>query len=166
MEHQGAGDGDALFLTAREFVREAIDRGVRQAAAVEHGAALRSDVVRARVGSVDYEWFGEDVADTHARVERAAGVLKDDLHVASQFTQRARRCRENIPPVEYDTPRSRGNEAQYGTPHGRFARSRFPDQRERLAACDTEGDRVDHRACRPPRPERDAKRFDFEERWG
>src|SRR5204862_2238404 len=82
IERQRAGDSDALALSAREFVRETVERlGPEPDLAGQHldpvveGAAPRDAVI--------LQGLADDVADLEPRVERGVGVLKDDLQFAA-----------------------------------------------------------------------------------
>ncbi len=39
--------------------------------------------------ALDYEWFGDDVADSHAGVEGAHRVLEDELQVLAEEAEAA-----------------------------------------------------------------------------
>ena len=90
------------------------------------------------IGSVSADF------DRHPRVERAVGILEDDLHLAAHLPQVAarratrRRRRRSItwPAVGFDQPQDR-------PAGGRLAAARFADEAERLAAVDVEADAVD-----------------------
>ena len=89
VEHEGAGDADALALAARELVGPAVGGHRRvDADVLEHLAptlASRSALVptlQILSGSM------HDVADLAARVQRRDRVLEDHLHVRAQLAHR------------------------------------------------------------------------------
>ncbi len=84
LQHHGAGNGDALALAAGELVRIA-PAGQR----IEPDLLQRpaDTLVALLVGErplVHLQPFGDDVADRHARAERAVGVLEHDLQLVAQ----------------------------------------------------------------------------------
>ena len=92
LEHHGAGNGDALALAAGKLVRIARQRARRRARL--RRAPRATFARRARRRSVSGMWtqqaLADDVADGHARRQRAEGVLEDDLHVACAAAASAR----------------------------------------------------------------------------
>ena len=90
LEHQRAGDGDALALAAGEHVRVAAVVLRPQADLRHHVARPRGALGTAELG-VDGERLFQDRADLLARIEGAVGVLEDELHRAAQPRRLARR---------------------------------------------------------------------------
>ncbi len=82
-QHQGAGDGDALALAAREHVGIAVVM-LRPQADLGHHRAHLLDAFRLGKLRVDHQRLFQNGADPLARVERAIGVLEHDLHGAAQ----------------------------------------------------------------------------------
>jgi hypothetical protein len=82
MRRQGAGDADALALTAGKFVRVAVEC-LRAQANLER-QLLDPLGERAAAGhTVIDQRLADNVADLEARVERRIRVLKDDLQLAA-----------------------------------------------------------------------------------
>src|ERR1051326_6605127 len=79
-------DADALALPAREFVRVTTVILRPQTDAREQLLDATTPLGSAR-DVVDGEAFTDDLADTHARVERRVGILKDNLHLAAHVAQ-------------------------------------------------------------------------------
>lgn len=75
LEGQGAGNGDALSLSAAKLVGIAFLGGSGQ-------VDLQEQLVDIDGSSVDEGWFLDDFSDRHAGVEGAVGVLEDHLHFA------------------------------------------------------------------------------------
>ena len=74
----GAGDGDALALAAREFMRIAVSIARLESDRVQRGR----DRVRLVAGDAERpQRFGDDVEDVLARIERGIGVLEHRLHL-------------------------------------------------------------------------------------
>ena len=119
----------------------AIGRLRGHADACEH---LVDDVaaVLPRPEAVDREALCDERADLHARVERADGVLEDDLHVPSHLFQVPVPEPDQIDAVEPDLARGRLEQAQDRAPQGRLAAAGLPDEAERLAAPDVQIDAV------------------------
>src|SRR5204863_8954892 len=101
LQDERAGDGDALALAAGEFVR--IARAGRRIEPdldellVDHAAAFGLAGVL-----VDLQALADDLADRHARAERAERVLEDDLHLAAQWPDFALAQRLQVLLVELD----------------------------------------------------------------
>src|SRR5712691_5780753 len=83
LDRKRARDGDALPLTAGEFVRIAARRARLEADELQQ---LRDPLAaaRARNDVVERERLGQDLADGQARIERGIRVLEDELRVAPQ----------------------------------------------------------------------------------
>ena len=88
LQHERARDADALPLAAAELVRVAVQRVGAEADALEHVDDAVGALGARR--AVDREALADELADPHARVERADRVLEDDLHVAALRLQLAR----------------------------------------------------------------------------
>jgi hypothetical protein len=77
-----AGDADSLPLPTAELVGIPVDRifpQTNQAQHLENTLALLSSTGE----PVDLDSFGNDCPDTHTRVQGSIGILKNDLHPAS-----------------------------------------------------------------------------------
>src|SRR5690606_14293193 len=84
--------------------------------------------------------------DRSAGIQRAVGVLEDDLDVLVEPLQVLAREVGNVPAFELDGPRRRFEQPADETSQSGLATPRFPDQTERLPAGDVEvdaGDGVD-----------------------
>src|SRR5881409_4318873 len=99
-----AGDADPLALPAAELVRMAVARVGWQADELEQLLDARAPLA-ARADPVDGEPLAHDAGDAYARIERAVGVLEDDLHLAAHGPQLPRRERKQRTPVEQDVAR-------------------------------------------------------------
>src|SRR5260370_24058602 len=90
----------------------------------------------------DQPWLGDQIFNSHSRIEGTKGILTNDLHVAAEAAQIAAAGAEQIASVELNAPRSRLNQAQ-GQPSQRaLARPRFADQAEGLTSVNIERDIV------------------------
>lgn len=92
---------------------------------------------------MDEEGFGDDVADAHAWVEGAGGVLEDDLHLFSEGSLCAGVGLEDIDPIEGDGACGCGCETEDGAADGCFAAAGFSDEAEGFCVADGEVDAVD-----------------------
>jgi hypothetical protein len=100
LQHERARDPDPLALAAAELVRVAVGSLGAQADALEHvGDEL---VAVAPRHAVDREPLADELLDRHPRVERADGVLEDDLHVAARGLQLDRDERRHVGALEED----------------------------------------------------------------
>ena len=84
VQRKGAGDADSLPLAAGELVRIAVLVEGLQAAAV-HDAVDIVVVLFLRHEVVLAHGLADDLADRHARAQRAKRVLEDDLHLRAQI---------------------------------------------------------------------------------
>src|SRR5436190_5637399 len=141
LQHQRAGDRDALALAAGEFVRVALARRRIEPdlaqCIVDHARALglAADIV-------DLEAFADDLRHRHARAERAVGVLEDDLHLPAERADVALAERLQVLAVEADAAFA-ALEPQQGKAERRLARARFADQPDRVALAQRDADAVD-----------------------
>ena len=87
--------------------------------------------------------LGHQVAHGHPRVERAVGVLKDDLQVPAKFPERASvRC-AYVAAVKHDASGRGRYEPKHAASDGRLAASRLTDEAESLTLADAERNAVD-----------------------
>ena len=136
-QRQGAGDADALLLTAGKFVREAVQERRGQADLGEQ----RGDPVAQRLAggdAVDAQGFGDGVLGRQARVERGGGVLVDELHAPAQWAHRCFVERGDVAAVEDDAAVGERDEAQQQAREGGFAAAAFADDAERGTAVERE----------------------------
>ena len=139
--HERPRDRDPLALPAAEFVRKQRSDVRRQPDQLEHRADALVDR-GAREAGVDLERLGDDVADAHARAERAERVLEDDLHgPAVRHQVRALEARD-VPPLEADRPGGGRLLEQDQLGGRRLAASGFADEAERLAGVHRDVDAV------------------------
>src|SRR5258708_37887848 len=88
------------------------------------------------------EAFGDDVADRHARGERAERVLEHDLHVTAERPHRLEPQALDILAEKYDRPIGR-DQPQQCQPERGLAGAGFADHAERLALAYLQADAVD-----------------------
>src|SRR5215510_2794337 len=141
-QRERARNADALALPAAHFVGVAIGKLFRQAAHVQQlmdAPFLRPPV---RLDVMDADWLADDLANLHARIERAVRVLEDDLDTPAQTTQRfpPEVCEADT--VEQDFALRRAFELQDAAAGRGLAATRLADQAERLAATNIEADAV------------------------
>src|SRR5690606_35072542 len=75
--------------------------------------------------------LGQDVTDTHARIERGIGILEHDLEVAAATAQGLALQRREFDAVETDRPGGGPDELEDGFAHRRLAAARLAHERER-----------------------------------
>ncbi len=92
---------------------------------------------------MDDQRLGQRALHRMAGMERAIGVLENQLQRAAAFPRRQRRDRRA---VEVQRPAGDGLESGDGAQQRRFARTGFADDAERRARGDGEGDAADHLA--------------------
>src|SRR5208282_1677070 len=135
-------DADALALAAGELVRIAPRVAGEQADETEElGDPLLARLAAAQV--VDGERLGQHLGNRHARVERAIGVLEDDLHLAPQGPHLLPREAEDVAAPEADGAGIGIDEAQHQPARGRFAAAALADECQRLSGREAEINTVD-----------------------
>ncbi len=92
------------------------------------------DVVLRCAELVDFKNFGQHSANGDARIERAVGVLENNLHVAAHLAQTLAGHLRDFLTLELDRSRGRFDEAKNRAACGRLAAARLADQAQRLAA--------------------------------
>ena len=142
LQDDGAGDGDALALAAGEFVRIAVVAGRIDADLAEGGGGAVGALGGRQRRLVHEQPFGDDLADGHARRQRAVGVLKDDLELAAQRLQLAPGEAGDVLPEEAYAPAGR-QQAEQRAPERRFAGAEFADDAHGLRLAQAERDVVD-----------------------
>src|SRR5579864_905597 len=97
--------------------------------------------------AVDDERLADDVEDGHAWIERAEGVLEDELHLAAKRLERLALERRHIDGrpriVEGDRARIGRERAKQQLAQRRLAAAAFADEAQAFAALDREADIVD-----------------------
>ena len=149
VEHEGAGDGDALALAAGEHVRVAAVLVGAQANLL-HDRAGGGVAFGAVAAAVDDERLFEDGADGFARVERAVGVLEHHLDAEAQAAALGGAGGFGLSPVEQEDAVAGRFEQGRHAGEGGFAAAGFADDGQRLGLAELERDAVDgaHRAAR------------------
>ena len=139
-QHEGAGEADPLALAAAELVRVAPGRLGAEADALEH--LDHGLVAPLALEPVDPQALADEVAHLHARVERADGVLEDDLHVPAHRLQLGAAETPHVDAVELDLAGGRLEQPQQRAAERRLAAAGLADEADRLAAEDVEVDAV------------------------
>ena len=89
------------------------------------------------------ERLRNDVLDAEAGIERAKGILKNDLHVAAEAAHFGASSGEQVVPFEMDAAGSGLDEAEDEASESAFAGTGLADQAESFAGFDGERDVVD-----------------------
>ena len=144
---EGPGDGDALFLPAREEVR-LLCRLVGHADEAEHPVDLVVDLALRPLGDAQAE--GDVLPDAHVREQGVA--LEDGVDLAL-FGGEVR----DVLAVEEDAPRIRALEPGGDAQHRRLAAAARTEEGEDLAFPDLERNVGD--GLNGPEPLRDASKF-------
>src|SRR6185436_13691893 len=104
------------------------------------------------------EAFADDVADFHARIERHARILKDELQLAPKAPQFRAVQFGNLRAVERQLSSARLHQAHKNSSERGLSAAGFPDQAECLSAADIQIDAVNCPRIRnvtPPQPATD-----------
>ncbi len=115
IEHERPGNGNALALAAGKHVGVAVVVFRTQTHACHHGAGffLALGFWRFRI---DQQRLFQNGADFLAGIERAVGILKNDLHFGPQRPQGLRSCADNV--VAADVERAGGRQFNHGDKAG------------------------------------------------
>src|SRR5262249_35225300 len=89
--------------------------------------------------------LADDVACTHAWIERGKRILEDDLHLPPVGTQIGLAEPGDVVPVERDPAAGRLDEPQDRAADGRFSTAGFADEAESLAGSDREAYPIDRK---------------------
>ena len=168
-----ARDADALPLASREFVRIATHLIGPEADPLEELRDARFFVSRALEEAVDAHRLRHDRADRHPRVERAEGVLEDDLHLPARRPQLGGGEAHDVAIAEADRAARRLVQAEDRPPERALPAAALADEAEGLARVELEAHAIDgaQPSRRPPEPialDREVLRevLDLEERSG
>ena len=105
-KRNGAGNADALALSAREFMGEALRRVGRQADAIQQVRHFFA-AFGWRADTCDVERLGNQIAHAHARVEAGIGILKDHLDAAAEAAELAIGHAADLGAIEHNAARGR-----------------------------------------------------------
>src|SRR5262249_26157535 len=131
-----------LALAAGEFVRIAVPRCRVEADLLQRLSHAPVALALRYALRMDLQPLADDVADRHARAQRAVRVLEDDLHVGAERPHLLkavlldRFAEEDDPSLGRDQPHQREAER-------RLAGAGFADDAERLALAHRDVDAVD-----------------------
>jgi len=138
LNREGAGDTDALALSAGEFMRKPIDMRRRQADHLHEFAHAPAAFLPGAAQVMDDQRLLQRIADPRIRIERRVRVLEDNLHALAIRPQRGFRQCQQVRAGKFYPAGSRFHQAQ-DQPAGRcLARAAFADQGQNLAAGDRE----------------------------
>jgi hypothetical protein len=141
-QRQGAGNPDALTLTAGEFVRVAVERlGPEPDLLCQLGYLARQ--FGAHGNTEISQRLADDVAHRKARVQRRIGILKDHLHLPAEGPYVAFGQAVNARAAEPNLAGGRIDQLEDRLADRRFTAAAFADKTQRLAGLDVEGDIVD-----------------------
>jgi hypothetical protein len=129
-ESEGASEGEALLLAATELVSRLVGRIARQGDEVEEV----EDFFLAFGGGedvLDDERFGDEVESGPARVERASGILEDELDLRAELAELAFGEGGEFVLVEEDAAGSGAFEAGDAECESAFAGAGFAKEGER-----------------------------------
>ncbi len=107
---------------------------------------------------VDRERLADRVADLHPRVERAVGILEDDLEVAAAAAQLFALEREQVGAAEVQGPFVRFDQPDQDPPERGLAGAGLADQADDLGGHHVEVDTIDGVERRCPGTEQTAAR--------
>ena len=154
--HQRHGDDDPLLLPTRKLMGVAVEDAfrIRQIDLAQHEQSARPRLGLARL-LVDDGDFHQLPADGHDRIQARHGILIDHRHApAAELAQLLLRHAAHIATLEEDPPSGEPPHAAEighdGKGDRRLAAAGFPDQAQRLALLELEGDaRHDIHLTRP-----------------
>ena len=134
-------DADALLLARREVGRVVGEDVAVEAHALQHGADAGPALGPAH--AVQRERLVHRLVDREPRVERAEGVLEDQLHPRAEVAQPDGVELADLLVAERDPPLRGLDQAEHAAAHRGLARAALADQTQRLPALQRERDVVD-----------------------
>ncbi len=141
LQGQRPGDADALALAAGELVRVAVDVVGVEADPLQQLLGALQPALAGRDVGVHRPALGHDVADGHARVQRAVRVLEDDLDLAAVPLERPAAHLGDVLALVEDRAAGRLLQGDQQLRHRRLAAAGLADQADRLAAAQRRGRR-------------------------
>src|SRR6185312_3226476 len=84
LEHERPGDGDALPLSAREFMRVAVSGCRIEPDLIQRSRDTGVALGAGQPGTLNRQALLDDLPDREARRQRAVRVLEHDLHVTPE----------------------------------------------------------------------------------
>ena len=143
LEHQGAGNGDALALATGKLMGVTMPAGGVQPHVLEHLDHLRFAVGQA-ARCVHFQALADDLLHRHARAEAAIGVLEHHLHLLAPWAHLL--MVERVQGLTLEANAAAGVEqAQDRLAQGGLAGTGLADNPQGFAALHAEADAV-HRA--------------------
>src|SRR5690606_1157810 len=141
LEDDGAGDRHSLTFSARELVRKAVpERRIEPTA--DEGIPHERAPLLAIAALVDREPLLDGGADGLARIERAPGILEDELEARAEGAKLSLGNAREIDAIEDDAAGRRLLEPRREPREGRLARAALADEADSLAGRDLERDAV------------------------
>ena len=138
LQHERAGDRDALALAAREHMRISPIMFRPQANLGKHRFGFRPPFCSRQLG-VDLQRLFQDRADLLAWIESAIGILEDDLDDRAQaFGIASGAARRDRHAIDDELAFARGFDHRQDAGEGRLSAPRFPDNGEGLALLNRE----------------------------
>jgi hypothetical protein len=104
----------------------------------EHFSGARA-VLAPGFAAVDDHGLADNLLDGHPRVEGAIGILKDDLHIATEAAEVGARGSQHVAAIKADAAGVGFDEAEQHAAEGALAGARFADQADSLAGFNREG---------------------------
>jgi hypothetical protein len=119
--HQGARDGQALALSAAEFVRALAQGGARDAGQFQGGRGALA-AFGARAAALDHERLLDNLGGGESRVEAGGGLLEDELDIQAALRRKRTAFEEDL---------ARRWEFRIASGNGRGCSCRSPRRRRR-----------------------------------
>ena len=114
-----ARDGDALLLATTQLMRPSCEKRLAHSNGAEHGRRIGSRRLDRSTGKTQRTC--DEIQDGLAGIERARGILENDLHLLAEAPQSRGPQREHIFALEQHGSGVLSLQAQKGPRHRRFA---------------------------------------------
>ena len=142
VEGEGAGDGDALTLSAGELVRVFLHVARGQAHLAHELGDAGGDLGR-RTYAVDEQRLGEGREDRHAWIKRGERILEDHLQVAADAGEIGGGAGGEVFAFKDDGAGGGRDQLHDRATEGGFARAGFSDEADDLSALHGEAHAID-----------------------
>ena len=91
LNRECAGNGNALTLTARKFMRQTLQTFGSESSLLQKRLHAEKSLCRRQVRSERNERLFQNLPHCHARIKRRKGILKNNLYLSSE-SRAARPC--------------------------------------------------------------------------
>ncbi|MNV37766.1 hypothetical protein D3C71_1292970 [compost metagenome] len=142
-QNQRTSNTDTLTLTARKFVRIAVNQVWQQADFHHHRFDAIANFLTRHFRMIGAQRLGNNITDVHTRVQGRQRVLENHLDVATDFAPLIRFHPQQIFTQPGHLSFRRFDQSDYGARKRRFTAARFTNDAEGFPFIETQRDAID-----------------------